>query len=81
MRTLIALSLALAALPAMAQTNPPTVRITYVDMGETLIEGRTVRPVGLFIDKNVRPEHRNLVELRHRVLHKLKDTAKDVSLR
>jgi|JI10StandDraft_1071094.scaffolds.fasta_scaffold275689_2 hypothetical protein len=80
MRTLLALSLALAALPAMAQT-PPAPRVTFINMGEKLIEGEVVRPVGIFIDKNVRPEHRNLVELRHLVLHKLKDTAKDVSLR
>lgn len=83
MRTLLVVLGLTVPVPVLAQTNPPapTDRVQFIN-GEILyVKGQAIRPVGLFIDKEVRPEHRNLVELRHRVLHKLKHTAKDVALR
>lgn len=90
MRTLLALSLALAALPAMAQTdtapNPatapnPTHRVKFYDFDPESFYSCQY-PAGITLNGSHRARFGSLYALSQKsVIAKLKDTAKDVSLR
>lgn len=71
-----------------ADATPPPVRsdtqkapIQFVDMAEMLIDGRTVKPLGVHIDARQKVRFERLIRLERPVLPRLRETASDTALR